>query len=86
MSVENEIREFLLGNIDIITFRQKYDSNDDINDFLNRLTYLYQLSQQSSQQQLPAIHLLTFHASKGLEFNDVYLIDCMDGITPSSSA
>lgn len=37
MSVENEIREFLLGNIDIITFQQKYDSNDDINDFLQNI-------------------------------------------------
>ena len=56
----------------IETLKSIASVSDDINDFLNRLTYLYQLSEQSSQQQLPAIHLLTFHASKGLEFNDVY--------------
>lgn len=37
MNVENEIREFLLGNIDIVTFRQKYDTNDAINDFLQSI-------------------------------------------------
>lgn len=83
---DDKERVYTQGLAVIETLKSIASVSDDINDFLNRLTYLYQLSQQSSQQQLPAIHLLTFHASKGLEFNDVYLIDCMDGITPSSSS
>ena len=34
MNAEAKIREFLLGNIDIVEFRQEYDINEDINNFL----------------------------------------------------
>lgn len=37
MNVENEIREFLLGNTPIVDFREKYDSDDAINDFLQNI-------------------------------------------------
>ena len=37
MNTETRIREFLLGNIDIVAFRQEYDTNDDINDFLQKI-------------------------------------------------
>ena len=37
MNTETKIREFLLGNIDIVSFRQEYDANDDINDFLQNI-------------------------------------------------
>ena len=37
MNTETKIREFLLGNIDIVAFRQEYDTNDDINDFLQNI-------------------------------------------------
>ena len=37
MNAENEIREFLLGNTDIVAFREKYDSNNEINDFLQNI-------------------------------------------------
>ena len=70
----------------IETLKSIASETGDIHEFLNRLSHLYQLSHQSSQQMMPAINLLTFHASKGLEFNTVFLVDCMDGITPSSSA
>ena len=70
----------------IETLKSIASETGDIHEFLNRLSHLYQLSHQSSQQMMPTINLLTFHASKGLEFNTVFLVDCMDGITPSSSA
>ena len=37
MNVANEIREFLLGNIPIVDFREKYDSDPQINDFLQNI-------------------------------------------------
>ena len=37
MNTETKIREFLLGNINIVTFRQEYDTNNDINDFLQNI-------------------------------------------------
>ena len=79
-------RVYTQGLAVIETLKSIASETGDIHEFLNRLSHLYQLSQQSAQQMTPAINLLTFHASKGLEFNTVFLIDCMDGITPSSSA
>lgn len=79
-------RVYTQGLAVIETLKSIASETDDLHDFLNRLSHLYQISQQSSQQIMPAINLLTFHASKGLEFNTVFLVDCMDGITPSSSA
>ena len=37
MNAESEIREFLLGNIDIVDFRHSYDNNKDINEFLQNI-------------------------------------------------
>lgn len=79
-------RVYTQGLAVIETLKSIASETGDIHEFLNRLSHLYQLSQQSAQQMMPAINLLTFHASKGLEFNTVFLVDCMDGITPSSSA
>ena len=79
-------RVYTQGLAVIETLKSIASETGDLHEFLNRLSHLYQLSQQSAQQMMPAINLLTFHASKGLEFNTVFLIDCMDGITPSSSA
>ena len=79
-------RIYTQGLAVIETLKSIASETGDIHEFLNRLSHLYQLSHQSSQQMMPAINLLTFHASKGLEFNTVFLVDCMDGITPSSSA
>ena len=79
-------RVYTQGLAVIETLKSIASETGDIHEFLNRLSHLYQLSHQRSQQMMPAINLLTFHASKGLEFNTVFLVDCMDGITPSSSA
>ena len=37
MNVANEIREFLLGNTPIVDFREEYDNDDKINDFLQNI-------------------------------------------------
>ena len=37
MNTETKIREFLRGNIDIVEFRQEYDTNDEINEFLQNI-------------------------------------------------
>ena len=34
MNAEKKIRNFLLGNTDIVEFRREYDTNEDINNFL----------------------------------------------------
>ncbi|MDE5978129.1 MAG: ATP-dependent helicase [Turicibacter sp.] len=79
-------RVYTQGLAVIETLKNIAAQTSDIHEFLNRLSHLYEISSQSARQLQPAITLLTFHASKGLEFDSVFLIDCMDGITPSSSA
>ncbi len=36
--------------------------------------------------ELSGVRLMTFHASKGLEFNQVYILDANEGITPHKKA
>ena len=45
--------------------------------------FICQLEKEPHSQQNSPIQLMTFHASKGLEFDQVYLMDCMEGITSS---
>lgn len=40
----------------------------------------------SCRYKLPKISLMSFHASKGLEFDAVYIISANEGITPSKTA
>ena len=37
MNVAEEIRKFLIGETDIVTFREMYDTNDEINDYLQSM-------------------------------------------------
>ncbi len=55
-------------------------SQPTLTDFLARLAHLKQVSTQSTKAA--AVTLMTFHGSKGLEFDTVLMIDCMNGITP----
>ncbi|MGL4373269.1 MAG: ATP-dependent helicase, partial [Turicibacter sp.] len=65
----------------IETLRMIARSEETIEGFLNRLSHLQQISDHGTSQT-DAISLMTFHASKGLEFDTVFMIDCMNGITP----
>jgi len=46
--------------------------------------FLAALSQKPTSTKGAKVQLMTFHSSKGLEFDTVFLMDCMNGITPSS--
>ena len=83
---EDKERVYTQGLAVIETLKSIAKETNHADDFLHRLTHLYDISHQSSLQQSPSVHLLTFHASKGLEFDTVFLIDCMDDITPTSNA
>ncbi len=42
--------------------------------------------QERKKKEEDALHLLTMHASKGLEFDRVYLPDCQEGKIPSAKS
>ena len=73
---------FTQGLSILSTLKLIADSVNTLSDFLARLSHLQTLSTQSPEQ---AVTLLTFHSAKGLEFDTVYLLDCMNGITPPQS-
>ncbi|WP_339216564.1 3'-5' exonuclease [Solibacillus sp. FSL W8-0372] len=52
-------------------------------EFVGGMKQLENLARSSNKNQLNAITLTTFHSSKGLEFDRVYMIDLLDGILPS---
>lgn len=58
------------------------DGLTTLEDFAKRLTTLKQKISQASNVK-SQLTLSTFHSSKGLEFDHVYIIDAMDGIIPS---
>jgi DNA helicase-2/ATP-dependent DNA helicase PcrA len=59
----------------------RFDNNPNgLKDFLAYLTYLEQ--NEFYDPQADKITLLTIHASKGLEFKNVYIIGCEDGLIP----
>lgn len=47
--------------------------------------FLEKLSQKPKSTRGAKVHLMTFHSSKGLEFDTVFLVDCMNQITPSNT-
>jgi len=54
-----------------------------IDDYVERITML---SEETEDEDERSIHLMTIHAAKGLEFDDVFLIGCEQGLFPSGKA
>jgi len=44
------------------------------------------LLQQESKKDGEAVRLMTFHSSKGLEFPNVWIMGCEEGVIPSSNS
>lgn len=63
------------------------ENYETINDFKNRLLVLQkEVEKSNTEKDITApIVLSTIHSSKGMEFNEVYLIDVYDGIFPLST-
>ena len=62
------------------TFSRQFMTVDDMNDFIDHYTEVL----QEPAEQNHGIALMTMHASKGLQFDTVYLPDCNEGQIPSA--
>jgi len=62
------------------TFSRQLMTVDDMNDFIDHYTEVL----QEPAEQNHGIALMTMHASKGLQFDTVYLPDCNEGQIPSA--
>lgn len=54
----------------------------DLEDFKARLSYLDDLVKRRKKAR-SGLNLSTIHSAKGMEFKNVYMIDCYDGIFPA---
>lgn len=71
------------GKIELLQILAKQES--DISSFLNRLQFLERSMQQGFDPK-PGFRIVcsTIHSSKGLEYDNVYMVDVYDGRFPSS--
>ena len=67
---------------EITNFAKKFKSNEDRIKGIS----LYQERLKNHSQPSEGISLMTMHGSKGLEFQEVYLIDIVEGIVPYKKA
>lgn len=79
--------EFLIDNLQYALHREQEDNDEaDIKDAVNRLILRDMLERQAEEKEDDAIQLMTLHASKGLEFPNIYLIGMEEEILPHRSS
>lgn len=79
-----------LDDHDIDTFRLNIMRNlavreKTIQGFLDRLEYLRQIIREGSKNPDAKVLLSTIHSAKGLEYDNVYLVDVAESVFPSAS-
>lgn len=68
----------------LITLEQIAEPLDSMMEFAKRLKELEQVTQQAKAEKTDdMLTLSTFHSSKGLEFERVYMIDLVEGVIPT---
>jgi DNA helicase-2/ATP-dependent DNA helicase PcrA len=76
-------KEYLIGILN--TLEEIADGLETMEEFASRLHHLESVLKTSkSRRGQNAVTFSTFHSSKGLEFERVYMIDLIEGILPSS--
>ena len=81
--------------VDFQKMSEQYKTLSDLNDYISQCTETLQQAQehkagdaksQESAAEKTGIRLMTMHASKGLEFETVYLPNCQEGKIPSAKS
>lgn len=76
-------KEMLIGTLN--TLESIAGNLEKLEDFVARLKHLETLLKSSKfNKRKQAITLSTFHSSKGLEFDRVFMIDLVDGVIPTN--
>jgi DNA helicase-2/ATP-dependent DNA helicase PcrA len=70
----------------ISTLKIIASETNSIIEFLDRLEKLQHFMEDNKRNKTNGVLLSTIHSSKGLEFENVYMIDLVDGDIPSSSS
>lgn len=76
-------KDYLVGILN--TLEEIADGLETMEDFAARLKYLETLLRTAKGRRGGnAVTFSTFHSAKGLEFDNVYMVDLIDGIIPSA--
>lgn len=76
-------KEYVVGILN--TLEEVAAGLTNMEEFASRLKYLEGVTKSSKNNKNSSITLSTFHSAKGLEFDQVYMIDLLEGIIPSRS-
>lgn len=78
----DKVREFLEMAVWFQEFAKGFQTLTDMNDYISQYEEMLQKIRTNDKDE-KGIRLMTMHASKGLEFDTVYLPDCQEGRIPS---
>ncbi|MGN0151191.1 MAG: ATP-dependent helicase [Wujia sp.] len=70
--------EFASMIVDMTSFGELFEYVEDYTEVLNR--------QELKKRDRSGVNLMTMHSAKGLEFDSVYILDAVEGITPYKKA
>ena len=73
-----------LSDAKIVTMKAIAGREDSIKAFLNRMEELKDIIQNKKSETKSLFILSTIHGSKGLEYDNIYMIDIQDGIIPEA--
>ncbi len=85
-STDEKTAENRWGNVeellDWLARLKKKKPEQDLSQWLNHMTLMDILERENEEQESNAVNLMTLHASKGLEFNHVYIVGMEEELLP----
>ena len=76
----------LISSIESFVEMRKEENRLEEAGVVNYLQDVALLAEQIEEENKDAVNLMTIHASKGLEYNTIYIVGCEEGIFPSKKS
>lgn len=76
----------LISSIESFVEVRKEENRLEEADVVNYLQDVALLAEEVEEEKKDAVNLMTIHASKGLEYNTIYIVGCEEGIFPSKKS
>lgn len=82
----NQVVNELLDSIDSFVRARKDEGRENQTQVYNYIQDVALLANEVEQEKTDSVNLMTIHASKGLEFNTIYIVGCEEGLFPSKKS
>lgn len=76
----------LISSIESFVEARKEENRMEEASVINYLQDVALLAEEVEEEKKDAVNLMTIHASKGLEYNTIYVVGCEEGIFPSKKS